>query len=227
MTRLVRQSKYGGSATFTYLHFQIKYGNNFMLSIHDDRDDHVQCVVEPDNPKSVSVVDVVIRHDKLVSTSSLPESVSTPLTRGSSRSQQPVSTSPTLGDTGSIGGSYSGSYSFKSSYDIHTLPNTKAEACLWSVTSILTCDKYLSVKEGRLSQYVLVRNNLDSNPTNNLYTMVLALMMIHYPYKTDLCHYKIDIGKKEILLNDKLKFDHFPRLYNLNHTISSAYMITR
>ena len=84
-------------------------------------------------------------------------------------------------------------------------------------------DKYLSVKERRLSQYVLVRNNLDSNTTNNLYTMVLAL--IHYPYKTDLSHYKIDIGKKEILLNDKLKFDHFPRLYNLNqclynHTIA-------
>ena len=70
MTRLVRQSKYGGSATFTYLHFQIKYGNNFMLSTHDDLDDHVQCIVQPDNSKSVSVVDVVVRQDKLVSTSS-------------------------------------------------------------------------------------------------------------------------------------------------------------
>ena len=41
MTRLVRQSKYGGSATFTYLHFQIKYGNNSMLSTYDDLNDHV------------------------------------------------------------------------------------------------------------------------------------------------------------------------------------------
>jgi hypothetical protein len=39
MTRLVRQSKYGGSASFTYLHFKIKYGNNYMLSTHDDLDD--------------------------------------------------------------------------------------------------------------------------------------------------------------------------------------------
>jgi hypothetical protein len=55
--------------------------------------------------------------------------------------------------------------------------------------------------------------------------MVLALMMIHHPYKTDLNYYKIDIGKKEIILNDKLKVDHFPRLYNLHqclyeHTIA-------
>ena len=164
---------------------------------------------------------VVVRQDKLVSTSSPYES--TPLTRSSIRSQQPGP--PTLGGIGNTGGSHSGSYSLKSSYDIHTLPNTKAEACLWSGTSILTCDKYLSVKEGRLSQYVLVRNSLDSNPTNNLYTMVLALMMIHHPYKTDLNYYKIDIGKKEIILNDKLKVDHFPRLYNLHqclyeHTIA-------
>ena len=41
MTRLVRQSKYGGSATFTYLQFQIKYGNNSMLSTYDDLNDHV------------------------------------------------------------------------------------------------------------------------------------------------------------------------------------------
>jgi hypothetical protein len=231
MTRLVRQSKYGGSASFTYLHFQIKYGNNYMLSTHDDLDDHVQCVVQvPDNSKSASTVDafakednVIVRTDKLVSASSPYESVSTPLTKSSNRSQR--SGSPTLGGIGSTSGSHSGSYSLKSSYDIHTLPNTKAEACLWSGTSILTCDKYLSVKEGRISQHTLVRNNFDSHPTNNLYTMVLALMMIHYPYKTDLNFYKIDVGKKEIMLNDKLKVDHFPRLYNVTqclyeHTIA-------
>jgi hypothetical protein len=111
-----------------------------MLSTYDDLDDHVQCVVQaPDNPKSASVVDVVVkednvvvRQDKLVSTSSPYESVSTPstpLTRSSNSSQQPGP--PTLGGIGSTGSSYAGSYSLKSSYDIHTLPNTKAEACLY------------------------------------------------------------------------------------------------
>ena len=69
-----------------------------MLSTYDDLDDHVLGVVQvSDNSKSASMVDVVtkednvvVRQDNLVSTSSPYESVSTPLTLSSHRSQHEV-----------------------------------------------------------------------------------------------------------------------------------------
>ena len=136
--------------------------------------------------------------------------VSSPLTSRSNRSHT-VST-PMISSAIS---------SVATSYDVTTLPNTKAEACLWSGRSRLTVAQYSSDrhKKGRLSEHMLVQNTMDDNHSSNLYNMVLTLMMIQYPYSAELSFYRIDGTKKEITLDNRSRIPEFTKLYNINQCL--------
>jgi len=203
MTRLVRNSNYVGASTFQYLQFSIKYGDNMLLSMLDDNDDHAppssRTTTLPQPPVSLHVDPI------------LHVAPSTPITTDSSMSSVKASLFRPEGNGSRV--------SLTTGYNISTLPNTKEEACIWNCTSVLSYDKYLSVEGGRLQNHPMVKNNFVSNNNSTLYNTIMTLMMLNTPYTVQSSYYRVDSHKKDISLDNRIKIPEFGKLYQITQCL--------
>jgi hypothetical protein len=101
-----------------------------------------------------------------------------------------------------------------SSYNVRTLPNTKAEAVRWVGVSDWTYEKYYSVEGGRLSNHEWVVNRVDATSLSSLYNNTTTLTKMIKPYVVDMGYHKVDSSKKDFGMNDRARFTTFDQKYD-------------